>query len=336
MIERDNQSSENIESKEWEVPKVCVEILFGPHATVRDLGNLKDRFEQADVYIMEAAAWTPELYRFIKDLSQGKKEPNDILQLGSIDKSSAEHVMAELEMIQGSGKPVVFIDIPYGKHAALDRYIEVVKEDNELLRLIKPDFSETLGQLRKWMEEFSQLDRDRELHMVEVFPKAIQRILDEHPHLRERKDLHVLIKLGGAHTPIVEALNNKGYKIISTVNKSYSWTDPHEEALQKKREGKVVSDDLLAKVAISILIDKAFESDIKSLSDDSIKSEALRGRLTAPLTYYEIKNIYPAIWQATTVEQLRTLFLNLFASHGVKIPTNEEELDALIVTADIN
>lgn len=321
-----------IKDEQQKTPKITVEIVFARHATAQDLGTFSDQFQQADIYIMEAAAWTPEFYNFVNDLSRGKKMPSDIHQLGSLYEPSAGHVMAELDMIHGSGKPVGFIDIQHGKNEAMDLYMDTLERGNELLQIIGPDFSETLARLRKSIEDFIQLDKDRESHMVEAFPRVIQQILEDHPRLKKRESLSVITKLGSAHLPIVHALNNEGYETKSTIYEqhSYSWTEPSDEALLKMRQEGFVSDGLLARAVASIFIGNIFRNNIESLSSNYEKKQALLGRLTASFTYNEIRNIYPYTWQATSVEELKTLFLNLFASHEIGFPADEDELDALI------
>lgn len=93
-------------------PKVSIDIFYSSHETKRDVEGLKRRFKKADIFVPELSGWTPEALLFFNNASSGKMKLIDMV--GTV--KSSPYLLELSNIIYNSGKPIVFIDVPYDHH----------------------------------------------------------------------------------------------------------------------------------------------------------------------------------------------------------------------------
>ena len=232
------------EVKEHGEPALSVDVFYSTHDTPKDFEKLADFLPQADIYIPEVIGWSSVDQAHYDAVSEGRKTPEEIVESLKITTPDMyplhDTKLKEFEILYNSHKPITLIDIPL-RHSLTQRFNTL---DVAFLESLTGHFEDDLESYKNFLQQLAQFQREREEYILSQFKPKIAELLDDHPELREKADLRVLVALGGLHTPIWHSLKKSGQK-TATFFKSKPYVYSHEnEAIRRNMFGKEVSDEL--------------------------------------------------------------------------------------------
>ena len=228
-------------------PSLSVDIFFSAHDTPKDFEKLADFLPRADIYIPEVIGWSSVDQAHYDAVSEGRKTPKEIIESLKITTPDMyplhDTKLKEFEILHNSRKPITFIDIPL-RHPLTQRFNTL---DTAFLESLTGHFEDDLGSYKNFLQQIAQFQKEREEYILSQFKPQIADLLDSHPELKGKTDLHVLVALGSLHTPIWHSLKKSGQKTTAFF-KSKPYVYSHEnEAIRRNMFGKEVSDELVAR-----------------------------------------------------------------------------------------
>lgn len=315
MPERQSVETPQPEHKEHE-PKINYHFLYSPHRTAEDFSKLEEAFKKADIYVPEAAGWTPEDKKSFQGISEGMVRPEEI----GWDPSSARFF--ELKLLYKSKKPVLIADIPSSDENELltDKTTPIGARSFEAFRTGR--FSESLVLMRKYIKMLAESQLGREKEIKKNLDAEIENLLKSEPEHSNKKELTVLIALGAAHTPIYQKLNRENRNVSREFNPSqfiYSWI---VEAMRRVEFDKKLDDEVLARAILSWDVDGL----LYEITNSTEKVFRVSRKIIGKLSLKDIKNISEKAGknggEIDIVQELE--------ARGIKVPRTEEEMDRLV------
>lgn len=309
-----------IESKEKE-PKISYHFFYSPHGTAKDFENLEKTFKESDIYAPEIYKWTPVLKSSLQSLSKGEITLDKMYEMfPDLRRSTARS--CELKLINNSKKPILLVDVPL-RDIELMKYQENINFlwreaiDNFLLG----NFQESLPKFRSYIKNCAELLSKREAKIQENLKNQVKEFLQQNPEYAARKDLKVLIRLGGYHTKIYQDLA----KTEADVSREFSqlpyiyWS--LDEAKRRVSFDKEIDDLLIARGIIENFLDPY----LSKLTDDNQKIARLARKLSSQLSLKDIEQISNHFGRDESTDIIEEL-----EKCGIKIPKSEEEIDRML------
>lgn len=227
-------------------PTLLVDVLYSAHDTPKDFEKLANFLPQADIYIPEIIGWSSVDQAHYDAISEGRRTPEEIIKSLKVTTPDMypfhDTKLKEFEILYKSHKPITFIDIPL-RHPLTQRFNAL----DAALDSLTGHFEQDLESYKDFIQKIAQFQKEREAYMLSQFKPKIAELLENHPELKEKVDLRILVALGSLHTPIWHALKKSGQKTAAFF-KSKPYIHSHEnEAIRRNMFGKEVSDELAAR-----------------------------------------------------------------------------------------
>lgn len=312
------------EEKEKRFPKIEIDIFYSPHATDKDIDGLEKQFSQADVYIPELADYSSATLKNLNKLSQEGRYRKGFL--GSLDNFGIEErfLKKQLEMISYSKKPITLIDLPGGHYLinALDKSFEPFK--------LPDDFKSALELIKSKLKKMSELEKEREDYMISQIRPKVEKVLKNYPQLSKKENIKVLISLGAVHTKVYHSLKKtEREKVQRKFSRLPFIFSLEEEAMRKYGFGKEVDDELAAKVVLEGQFRSIFKDYLYEICDDNLKIGELTRKIISQFSFNEIEEMFNSLKKDPNLT-FESLFKTKFKEKGIKLPSNEAELDKMI------
>ncbi|MDA2921898.1 hypothetical protein MYX07_01385 [Patescibacteria group bacterium AH-259-L07] len=319
------------EQKEKE-PEILYHFFYSAHGTAQDFKNLEKEFERADIYVLEEYEWTPERKSMLDKLSQGEITLEKVAQEYDIEKSSSWY--REFEIIHNSHKPIVIVDIPERDREFIDKEEETIEMHVKAVVLfIGGKLQGALQKLRSCVINEAELCLAREKRIRENLKKQIRMFLKENSEYADKKEVRVLVNLGGVHTSLYHKLKKKKVSVSREFSHLPMVFNSANEAIRREIFKKEVGDELLARSIIECCIFPR----VISITNDSNKADQALRKISSQLTLKDIeqisKNIHEASQEPRTPSFLEFPIEDIVyevEKLGIKIPDSEEEMDELL------
>ncbi|MEK7580265.1 MAG: hypothetical protein AAB465_01460, partial [Patescibacteria group bacterium] len=279
----------------------------------KDIESIEDLFEEADIYVPEAYAWTTEQKKYLEDLSQKKTKIHNYQNSALIYLSS---------LIYNSKKPIIIADISEEDKEIINLNDAADEAGEQALDLFaKGKFSEAIQKARLYVVNSAKADLLREEEIKKNLEKEIKKILDNNPDYRHKKELKILISLGSIHTHLYKDLKSKNINISRSFSQFPQIYLSIDEAIRKLAFGQECDDELLAR---SFIEDFLSES-LKKLTKDTNKLDRLTRKLSSQLNISDIREISENSGKNSKSEITEEL-----RSRGIRVPRSEKEIDEML------
>ncbi|MFY9462268.1 MAG: hypothetical protein WAP51_03655 [Candidatus Sungiibacteriota bacterium] len=313
-------------------PKVSFDIFYSAHETREDAKGLAERFRKADIYVPEANGWTEMWRRDMNAVSQGTLTPELFFRKRGVDPKNVlfSFDFAEIEMLYGSKKPVVFVDLP--ESHPLYRRTQETKQEINRFNLTK-GFPEMLKKFTSDLKRFADVQVERERYMLQELKRLTERIQKgEAPEFKGKKDAKLLLFLGAAHTKIYHELKKSGAEAgRGFVTMPYVFGEFASEMFRRQMFGKPVNDELAARAVGGLFFRAVVINYAGYLRQDSHKLALLERKVVSRFSFNDIKSVFDrAQKSADTMGALALGFSEKFDEKKIKIPADEKELDEFL------
>jgi Tfp pilus assembly protein PilO len=319
-MEETKELSLNTESREKE-PKIFYHFFYSPHVTAKDFENLKNAFQEADLYIPEIYNWTPSLKFALNGLSKGELSLERIYDLfPGLEGSSARK--SELEMIYNSKKPILLVDISAREiNFDREREREIFFWRKAMDDFTQGNFQKSLQEFRNYIEIAANIIAQREKEIEKRLQKEIEEFLKQNPEYTKKENLMVLIRLGAYHTRVYQDLLKEGKNVSREFNRMPYIYNSIDEARRRIAFGKEVDDLLIARGVIESMLTPYLDR----LTDDTAKMVEVARKLCSQLEFKDIEQIskdFAADQLLEITEELKKF--------NIQLPKSEEEMDKIL------
>lgn len=335
------------ETKEKE-PEMRLKFFFSPHLKKEDFSSLRDDIKNSDVYVPEIRGHESRILNIFQRISSGQLNPK------KFEKQYKQEFRRELpdglkgmfESLSGLKKPVYFVDLPH-EHELNRKFAESkAHEQRALLNFLSGNFTKALISQKKCIETYAQAQKGRENYIEDNLEGLKPKILKDHPHLRNKKEINILVSLGIAHTPIYH-LFRKRKKMPSQQKlpfRPYIHLTTEELARRKNLfPEKEIKDEEIAKTFIESILNTTLKEN-KSIKN-SVELVKVSKFLSSKFTETDVENfskmlgkkhsaILFDIFFSTTKLNSQKLFEPPLKEWGVKLPKTKKEVVEIIKKAE--
>ncbi len=278
------EGAEDKKEREKE-PKVSFDILYGSHLFPNDLKKIENTFDDADIYVPEQEGWSKGSLLLFNEISKGNVSAAGVAQEIGIPPNSFQ--FKQLKMIEGSKKPILFVDLP-SEHKLVKKQNKIRESWSEVHKsFAKGDFELALEKERWQIKSEADYQKKREEFMRKHLEKEVQKLIKENPQLKNKEKVKVLLRMGIAHTRLHHDLKKHKLPVSEQFTSTPLPFSSSEEAIRRAMFSKEISDELLARGIFESLI---FQNAIK-VTDDSVKANLLRRKISSKLSLEDIKKI---------------------------------------------
>lgn len=340
-------------------PPVFIKFFSGAHSTEYDARGIPKELEGADIYIPEYDGWTEEAAQKINNISFGTTFLEDP------DRGfAADFLQPTLKALAFSGKPIVFIDLPKEKLRKYEEENKQFWDKRKALSLFK--YEEATKEMRTRMKHTADFHKYREGYMKSALGPKIAETLRKHPELCEKERVTALITLDVAHTDIYHQLKKAESETVSRKFSGLPLYGVRHEAIRRFMFGKEIDDELVGKMLIEEILETEYGEKLRNATSDSLRlikaermfAEIFEGEEKAMFEKWkESENEY---WEARKefvkerglksvkwrdvcedfekwrkekgldTHDFSKYFDAKLLEKGIKMPTNEKELDELL------
>lgn len=231
---------------------VQVHLSFGMHGDGTDVAAIRPSLESCHVYVPEMSGWNLEVLDIYQMLADGEiNEDGALLMLADMGDRPSPFRYAELGMIAGSGRSIMFLDTPQGHPLAvlLAQHYGMLRETFRS----GDTFARAMPRVRELLTDIGRAHRERERHMVKQFWPEVANLHLRRPALRDVSPVRMLIRLGSGHTAVARGLRSAGVPVTRSLQRHPESFCPEEEAVRCAAFGRPVSDTLMAGVMLARL-----------------------------------------------------------------------------------
>lgn len=234
------------------LPPVKFNFYFSAHASPADVKGWREPIQQADIWIPELNGWTESARQVYQSVSDGKETSTQALDRAGYPRSHSSFLtrVEELGFLYGRRIPTEFVDVSKTELSQLPPQIEGPQISSG------DKFEEMMIQMREWIEKNSDYQIMREVLILSNLKDAVIQAAEKIPDLKSKDELNILLTLGSSHTWIYQILEKHGF----SVHRDFS-TNPmifgfEAEAIRNIRYGKALSNELVANMVFSNLIEQ--------------------------------------------------------------------------------
>lgn len=241
----------NVEVKE-RLPKVKLEVRLAKHGSFEDAEGLEERFNKCDIFFPETFGWLPRQLDALQKLSFGSITPGIALQRWDYrDEHSLTRDQKFFQMVYRSKKPIAFLDVPDG-HPLVKR-----ENENKFPNInFGSDFSQILNSVREYIKEEGRIHAEREAYMVRQLKPQIQKILEDHPELKNKSEIAVLIDIGSGHKFLPGRLREEYDTTVFDKDETFLYSEEGRIKYMKslgsdareRTSVEILDDDLIARI----------------------------------------------------------------------------------------
>ncbi|KKU52679.1 MAG: hypothetical protein UX72_C0003G0060 [Parcubacteria group bacterium GW2011_GWA2_47_10] len=296
--------------KQGKIPPTNVDIFFSAHKTTEDIKGFEERLKNADIYIPEALGWDEEALSSLREVSEGRKTPRELIQelQGNPDNPEYAAQLYRAEMLYGTKKPLGIIDLPDSSQFFEHLKKRVVDFSNSV------NFEQILDTYLAHLEEDADFEKKREEHMLDSLGPVLEKLVKEHPELSKKKGLNVFMTLGSAHTGVYHGLKEGGIEAARSFKvEPYCW-GYEVEAIRRYRFGKPVDETLAARAFFERVLKKLLP---ELFMPDDGNSEISTNVARRVISVFSCEEIRP-ITESKNHEQFFDKFLTAVEKKGLK------------------
>ncbi|HEU5121216.1 MAG TPA: hypothetical protein VFT59_00075 [Candidatus Saccharimonadales bacterium] len=259
---QDILSSDVFAERHPDWPSISVTFYFSPHGNASDIEGIAPYLEKADILLYEnSRAELTERFQQVAAKEADVRPVNIMVKEDEIYGKPIQGSAWEplLRGIYKSGKAIGSIDLNEHEQHLRDGIVE-----SQSLP-VEETFDEALASLGKILRRNADLQNQRETIMAERFEEEITRILDEHPELKEKPRLNVLISIGAYHTRLRHALQEKGVQSEQHFPESPYVYDYVNQLTRTYAYGKEPTRELLEKAYLQALLHSAAQAELSAV-----------------------------------------------------------------------
>ncbi|MFA7286071.1 MAG: hypothetical protein WC052_00155 [Patescibacteria group bacterium] len=296
-IQHNIEESINSERKEKKLPPVHFEVFLLTHINAVDLHGVQDRFNEADLFVVENAGWTPSLKSLWRNVSLARITPEQALSelrstMGNDDETPFEEFFLELfKIIYGSNKPIVFADYPYDDPHLWELHDNIM-DASTCSPTSEVPFDKKIVEAMAHLKTLADLQQRREDYMLSHLEEAIEDATIDRPDLKEKPSLRGLITIGSLHTGIFHALKRKDQDTKQThtgMPTIYSYDD---EVVRRFLFHKSVSKELVASALLETMLSHLIRTAILDATNENLFIVPYVRKVAEQFTYQEIEDIF--------------------------------------------
>jgi hypothetical protein len=293
------------------MPPIEIELFSGPHASAYDARDINEKIDACDIYIPESVGWTDDVLNEVNQVARGEEIP----KVASLARLRGEPIpnflAAQMDHLYQSNKPVVLIDYP--KEIAGQMLEKKYAQEFNKKELWEETFDQAVEHENEIERSRAEGVREREAYMYAHLAPKILEVIHEHPELRGKSKLKILLTLGAAHTNIYHQLKESGTNIDRDLSDMPFVYDHATELSRRHFFEKEITEDQKEKALLARLL---LES-VKPLSFDTHKIIKLLRVLIDILDPSDHREIF-AEWSAIQGRYQQTLNakrVELFKEH---------------------
>ncbi len=311
---------EKPEIKEKE-PKISYHILYGAHRTAEDFKKLKEALEKADVYVPEMVGWNLGGALIFNSLSMGAITPEQMAEIYQIKQDSPYFKICET--IYNSKKPILFADISRNHELLQERRLNIGSFNLALSLFRRGEFPLALKVIRGSSEKLSNYFEGREKIIKQTLKNSVRQLSEEHPQLKDKKDIKVLLTLGIGHTQVYHSLKKKEESVSREFTETPFIFNFLGEIDRRHRlsKNKEISNELLAK----FILDDLMIPELGEITQNSNKMIKVSRKIISKLNLKDIERISKELG-----ENPEKTITDVLEARGVKVPKTEEEMDEML------
>jgi hypothetical protein len=306
------------------LPPIQIKFYSGPHGTALDAEGIKERLEEADIYIPEFDGWTEEKLEHILNVSSGKQKPSD---------EKPKNPLLGFEWVRDQNlyntkKPVMIIDVPAEQMTAWIG--EASHGSNKSFDQCRT-FDEAKDLIDRRFAEVAEVGgKKREKYLLEQLVPKLKEMIKKQPELKQKKEIHILMTLGSAHSAIYYTLKELGGKsVLREFRYDFVGQSFQNELAERHLFGQEINEDLKERALMEMLISQYWQKALK-VSYNMEKLLGFRKYIAEMFSMVDIREIFN-VWNDDR-ENFYSIFERRLAEKGLKMPETEKELDDILFT----
>jgi hypothetical protein len=230
-------------------------LYSSPHTTAADFSFLQAAVESRayQVYVPEADGHTNEFVKLVIDVSRGNNKAYTSI-MGRTDPNSSFY--SQFRALYASRLNIFIADVPAELHQA-----DPDMKDYGSMEIV--DTAETIDShlvaVRQKMERAARMIQKRDTHMATRLVTELPAYVAQHPGLRNRERVGILLTLGDNHVVLPRLLEAAG--VVLTNTRMSPVMHAQEEAMQDLALGKEITDRQLIEATATSLMRNLVEHD---------------------------------------------------------------------------
>ena len=314
-MEKQEQKIEKLEKE----PKISYHIFYGFHTTPKDLENLGQAVEKADIYIPELVNWRAEDLEGYNQLSQGEITPEELAAEDGLSQKS--NFFKEFQIIYNSKKPILFVDLPEGHELFFERREACMFHDQARYLFANGKFQPAIEKMREHIKGYGDYLIKRDEVIRANLEKKVKELIKGHPELKKKKEVKTLLALGVGHTPFYHRLKKEKLPVSREFSHQPMVFHACGEAERKLKFSKEIDKEVLARVFIEGLLDDVLQREI----EDTNKRMMVKRSISSKLTFEEIAEISKELGKGRGVS-----IADCLKKRNIKVPETEQEIDEML------
>lgn len=254
-------------------PKLSFEVYLFEHQeaedTREDVGkerfvtakNMANKIAECDIFVPELIGWNDRYSIVYNRVSAGLLTPQEGYRL-LMGRNVDYTIQATLQNLYQTKKPVAFIDIPRN-----DPMVKTIVEELQKIGSFTTHRYGEGGSLESRIntyyenyKRFAEITNKREEYMQDALKKAIERLYELNPALRNKPEVKVLLGMGIAHSTLAAKMKQDGQDVTRTFSQLPYTFNIATEIERRFAYGKEVTEDLVVKGILEAYIDGCFEN----------------------------------------------------------------------------
>lgn len=307
-------------------PKISFEIFYAPHEKREDAKGLAEKVKTADIVIPEQIGWDEKLLSIYRGIAQGVVPPEEYFRYfamtrDEIAKAHDSYSMALLEALYKSGKRIELIDAPIG-HSL---HFKTIAALNNFSLVKRKNFKELVSEWKDALREDADVQKEREEYMLQELVNLQKQIqYAKIPELKDKQEIKILMTLGAYHTKVSHDLKAQNSEVSREMIESPYIFKHFDEAGRRFAFNKEVSDELVARGILELIIGSYFKDELNGISRSSYEQGLFLRRVTEHFSFDEIGELVSYVRESSpgfTKEKLITAI----SAKGIAFPPSKED-----------
>lgn len=318
------EKESKIETREKE-PKISYHIFYSPHWMYRDFKKLEEYFKnpdnEVDIYVPEGMGWSKNSVEVYNALSRGEFNALDLAGEYSISLGSC--AFRESQMLEGSKKKVLFVDLPQD-HELIESLRKSANLSVESISLFKDgEFQSAIQKMHDYALAWADTQLKREELIKQNLKEKIKEFIQDEPELKKKKKINVLMRLGQLHTSIYHVLKKEKLPVSRQFSYKPVIFPSIAEIIRTKmiNKDKKISNETLARAIIEMML----HTEVLHIIGDTEKLTKIERKISSKLNLKDIKKISERMG-----ENPEENIANSLEQFGIKIPKTEQEMDEML------
>lgn len=299
------------ERKEGE-PKFKIEFLYGAHRSAKDAEKLAEIFPGTDIYIPEWHGRSEKSQKMLNEVSEGKISPEIGSELFGFRSPFFRKV---LSIIHNSHAAIILIDVPEDHFLTEESRRSVFDFQS---KFSFKDFKADRFCMRNYLNKYVSIQKEREEYMSASFNPRVKEVLRDHPDMRKKDEIRILLSLGAFHTGLGHEFRKGGWSTKSRFSRDPLIFGMEHEAMRMIRFQKEPNDDLLAKCLFSHLFWAAFGNVILGGDEDTLNLTRIGREVASKFSSQDIESIYDEL-RMRGKKDLKRILMDKLAAKGITV-----------------